>query len=120
MQWGIPADRYWDLTYLEIIAQVEANKNRYELEMKNRAMFDYNSAQLNAYAFNTPNKMPKIYEMYPFLEEERKQVSNSFEDNEEFNESLDQQLLLQQLTGVANHLRKAGGKDGTGKTGDNH
>lgn len=54
IEWGVPADKFWSMSYSEIIAQVEANKKRYELEMKNEAMFRYNSAALNAYALNDP------------------------------------------------------------------
>ena len=120
LEWGVQANQFWDMTFEEIIDQVEANKKRHELDMRTRAMFDYNSAQLNAYAFNDPNKMPKAHEIYPFLDEERKQVSNRYEDTEEFNQDYDQQLLIQQLLGVTNHLKKAGEKDGTGNTGDIH
>lgn len=66
---GIDADRFWEMTYDEIIVQAEANKKIKEREVKEKAMLDYKAAQLQAYAFNDPKKMPKFEAHYQFAEQ---------------------------------------------------
>lgn len=105
------------MTYLEIIVQVEANKKRYELEMKNEAMFRYNSATLNAYALNAPNEMPKIEEIFPFMKTEEQQVPIS---EQPYDMEEDRAIFMRAAMGVQQHLRKVGETDGNGETGDNH
>lgn len=117
VEWGVPANEYWAMSYAEIVTQVEANKKRYEMEMRNRAMFDYNAAQLNAYAFNQPNKMPKIEAIYPFLKADADQVADNLPVSEQpYNASEDQAILMQALMGINNHIKKNGGEkiDGNG------
>lgn len=117
IEWGVPADKFWSMSYSEIIAQVEANKKRYELEMKNEAMFRYNSATLNAYALNDPSKMPKIEEIFPFMKTEEQQVPIS---EQPYDMEEDRAIFMRAAMGVQQHLRKVGETDGTGETGDNH
>lgn len=110
VEWGVPANEYWSMTYAEIVTQVEANKKRYELEMKNKAMFDYNSAQLNAYAFNDPSKMPKVEEVFPFLKKEKESSQpQQGTTNEDYNMEKDKAILLSNLQAITNHLKKGGG-----------
>ncbi|HFE9852474.1 hypothetical protein [Enterococcus sp. DIV1420a] len=96
------------MTYDEIIKQVTANKKRYELEMKNRAMFDYNAAQLNAFAFNKPDKMPKAEKMYPFLKSEEDKLPIS---EQPYDMETDRAIFMQSLLGLQQRLNKNGGGD---------
>lgn len=80
IEWGIPSDKYWSLTFLEIMNQVQANKKRHELESKERAIYDYKQAQILAYAFNSPEKMPSPEKMYPILEDKNKQEQTVSQD----------------------------------------
>ncbi|MGM0214971.1 hypothetical protein [Enterococcus sp. AZ109] len=68
---GIPADKYWSLSYEEIIVQATANQKVRERDMKEKAIMDYKLAQLNAFSFNDPKKMPGLDEFYG-LESETK------------------------------------------------
>lgn len=112
VEWGVPANEYWAMSYAEIVTQVEANKKRYEMEMKNRAMFDYNSAQLNAYAFNQPNKMPKAETIYPFLKsEEEKEIAALPISEQSYRSDEDQAILMRALMGINNHIKKNGGEE---------
>ncbi len=72
---GIPADRFWSMTYEEIIIQAEANGKIRKRELEEQAYLDYKATQLNAYAFNDPKKMPKFDDYYNF-----DQVSATEED----------------------------------------
>ncbi|QBO35376.1 hypothetical protein EQG49_02290 [Periweissella cryptocerci] len=65
---GIPVDKFWELTYGELMVQLEANRNREMRKLQMQAMMDYKQAQLNMYT-NAPNEMPKIHEHYPFVEQ---------------------------------------------------
>ena len=111
VEWGIPANEYWSMSYAEIITQVEANKKRHEMEMKNKAMFDYNAAQLNAWAFNEPNKMPKAEAIYPFLKSEEEQKLEELPISEQpYAPTEDQAILMRSLMGIKNHINKNGGE----------
>lgn len=81
--------------------------------MKNEAMFRYNQATLNAYAFNSPDKMPKIGDIFHFMktEEEQQPVSAQPYDMEE-----DKAIFMRMAMGVQQNLRKVGETDGTGET----
>lgn len=77
VEMGIDADKYWSMSYEEIVVQAEANKKIKERELLEKSMFDYKLSQLNAYAFNSPKEMPKFETHYPFsidVSSERKQV----------------------------------------------
>lgn len=63
---GIDADRFWSMTYEEIIVQAEANQKIRKRELEEQAYLDYKATNLNAYAFNDPKKMPKFDEYYNF------------------------------------------------------
>lgn len=67
---GIPAEKYWSMTYEEIVVQSEANAVIRKQKLEEQAMMDYKAAQLNAYGFNDPKKMPKIDQHYPFMKSE--------------------------------------------------
>jgi len=71
---GIPAEKYWSMSYEEIVVQAEANIAIRKTELEEQAMMDYKAAQLSAYAFNDPKKMPKPEQHYPFLQTEKKQA----------------------------------------------
>ncbi|HFE9851433.1 TPA: hypothetical protein ACGBG5_001723 [Enterococcus faecalis] len=70
---GIPAEKYWSMTYEEIVIQAEANIANRKQQLEEQAVMDYKAAQLSAYAFNDPQKMPKPEEHYRFLPGEEKQ-----------------------------------------------
>lgn len=109
IEWGVPADKFWEMSYDEIVKQVEANKKRYEVELKNRAMFDYNSAQLNAYAFNSPEKMPKAETIFPFLADNfDPEVENVPVSEQPYIQENDQAILMRALLGVNQHIKKRG------------
>lgn len=74
---GIPAEKYWSMTYEEIVLQAEANVAIRKQQLKEKAMMDYKAAQLNAYGFNDPKKMPKPDQHYPFLKKEDKQEQSN-------------------------------------------
>ncbi|WP_244660752.1 hypothetical protein [Lactobacillus nasalidis] len=57
------------MDFNEIMVQVGANKKREQEELKKRAYMDHELAQLIAYAFNDPNKMPSVEKAYPFIKE---------------------------------------------------
>lgn len=63
---GIPADKYWSMTYGEILTQAEANAAIHKRQLEEQAMMDYKAAQLNAFALNDPKKMPKFNDHYNF------------------------------------------------------
>lgn len=71
IEWGIPAVEFWELTFNEIMMQIGANKKVHEREMREKAVFDYNQAQLLKFAFNDPSKMPKFEEAYSFANPEK-------------------------------------------------
>lgn len=103
IEWGIPADKYWSLTFGEIMLQVSANKKRKLEESKEKAMFDYNLAQLVAFAFNKPEKMPKPEAVYSILKEEDEPKQNLVSQDvleSTYNPTADQDLFLQIAKGV--------------------
>lgn len=63
---GIDADKFWSMTYGELIVQAEGNESIRKREIEEKAFLDYKQAQLQAYAFNEPKKMPKFSDHYPF------------------------------------------------------
>lgn len=101
---GIASDAYWEMTFDEIMVQVLANKNNRERELKEKAMFDYNQAQLMMYAVNDPSKMPAIDKMYPWMADkpQHKVVQPVKEDNglKPYIAEMDQAILLQMVAGV--------------------
>lgn len=101
---GIASDAYWEMTFDEIMVQVLANKNNRERELKEKAMFDYNQAQLMMYAVNDPSKMPAIDKMYPWMADkpQHEVVQPVKEGNglKPYNADLDQAILLQMVAGV--------------------
>ncbi|MGM0239486.1 hypothetical protein [Enterococcus sp. AZ103] len=82
---GIDADKYWSMTYEEIVVQAEANVAKRKQELEQQAMLDYKAAQLNAYALNEPKKMPKFEDHYPF--------ANSDVETKEPNQQQDWQIM---------------------------
>lgn len=78
---GIPADRFWFMTYEEIIVQAEANQKKRHRELEEQALLDYKATQLNAYAFNNPKKMPKFEAYYNFNQQET--VENDTENQQQ-------------------------------------
>lgn len=78
---GIPAEKYWSMTYEEIISQAEANIAYRQKELEEQARLDYKAAQLNAWALNEPKKMPKFEEHYPFFKKEPSQQEDSHQQD---------------------------------------
>lgn len=70
---GIDADRFWSMSYSEIIVQAEANKKIRQRELEDQAFLDYKATQLNAYAVNDPKKMPKFDDHYNFNQRSEKE-----------------------------------------------
>lgn len=64
---GIPADRYEDMTYLEIVAQIKANRKQHLEQLREQAVMDHTQASLMAFALNDPQKMPSVSKAYPFI-----------------------------------------------------
>lgn len=110
VQYGVDAERFWGMSFKEVMIQTLANrKNRID-EMKFRAMMDHQQANLIAFAFNDPNKMPKPEEAYPFLkDDQQKQVEQAPEWKK------DQMQLMAQAARVKafNKLKKGGTEHGT-------
>jgi hypothetical protein len=57
---GIPADKYWHLSFGELMVELEAVQWRRENEQKTSASEDIRLAQLISYAFNDPKNMPQL------------------------------------------------------------
>jgi hypothetical protein len=74
---GIDADRFWSMTYDEIITQAEANIKIRRRELEEKAYLDYKASQLNAYAFNDPKKMPKFDDYYNFSKTNNTETSEA-------------------------------------------
>lgn len=70
---GVDATEFWNMDFNEIMVQVGANRKREREELKKRAYMDHELAQLIAYAFNDPNKMPSVEKAYPFIKEDQPQ-----------------------------------------------
>lgn len=84
---GIPADKYWSMTFDEIMLQCSANKKTKERETKEKALFDYNMIRGLAYSFNKPEATPKFEEMYPMFDE-RTEEQKVIEQHSEVNQDL--------------------------------
>lgn len=114
VEWGVAAQDYWQMTFREIMMQVTANRQRHEFELKEKAMLDYKLAQLNAYAFNDPQKMPKPDAVYPFMKDEQQQLPVS---EQPYSAEEDKAIFMAMANAVQNHNeRKRGEVDGTGNT----
>lgn len=92
---GIPATDYWSMTFDEIMVQVQANKKVRERDMRDKAIMDYKLAQLNAYSFNDPKKMPGLDEFYG-LENERTTESLDGSENPQSEVSSEDRKWLKQ------------------------
>ncbi len=77
---GIDATEFWSMDFNEIMVQVGANRQREREELKKRAYMDHELAQLIAYAFNDPNKMPSVEKAYPFIKEDQPQEDRPQEE----------------------------------------
>lgn len=91
---GIPADKYWSMSFDEIMLQCSANKKIKEREHKEKASFDYNMIQGMMYAFNDPKNMPKAEKLYPMLAEE-KPVKEKPKEIQPYNAEADQTLFME-------------------------
>jgi hypothetical protein len=69
VQAGINAKEYWELTYDELVTQLQGIKHQKEEEAKHDASLDYNLAHLIAYAFHQPDNMPDFDTFYQFEED---------------------------------------------------
>jgi hypothetical protein len=98
---GIPADRYDDMTYLEIVAQIKANRKRHLEQLREQAVMDHTQASLMAFALNDPQKMPSVAKAYPFISDDGEVSQSSSPAPEKQLEPQpawqnDQAMLLQQ------------------------
>lgn len=96
---GIPADKYWSMSFDEIMLQCSANKKVKEREQKEKASFDYNMIQGMMYAFNDPKNMPKAEKLYPMLAEEES-VKEKPKEIQPYNAEADQALFMEIAKGV--------------------
>lgn len=55
------------MTYLEIVAQIKANRKRHFEQLREQAVMDHTQASLMAFALNDPQKMPSVAKAYPFI-----------------------------------------------------
>lgn len=101
---GIDADKYWSMTYEEIVVQAEANANKRKAELEQQAMLDYKAAQLNAYALNEPKKMPKFEDHYPFTK-----IGN---EPEEENKQQDWRVMKERMMNYTEAIKKTREKKG--------
>lgn len=68
LQAGVDPERFWELSYADVCAQIEAFNNRNRVLMQQRAAMDYALARLIAAGFHSPNKMPNtVQQAYPQL-----------------------------------------------------
>lgn len=98
---GIPADKYWSMTFDEIMLQCSANKKAKEREVKEKAAFDYNMIQGMMFAFNDPKNMPKAEKLYPVLAEEKEEVKK-VEPQKPYVQETDQAVFLAMAKNVKN------------------
>jgi hypothetical protein len=105
---GIPADKYWSMTYGEIMEEIDAISFRRESELKEKAMLDYTSAQLITKGFHQPDKMPKIEEAYKVFED----LGIEFIEEEEVEHlSLEEQRFLKIFGGNFDFDEEGGASD---------
>jgi len=67
---GITVERFWRMTYAEVVEEIEAVNRRREIDYQDqrrlRAEMDYQLAQLIGTAFGSPKKYPKtLQKAYP-------------------------------------------------------
>lgn len=96
---GISSTDFWEMTFDEIMVQVEANKKRHENELKEKAMFDYTQQRLGIYAFNDPKNFPKYEDAYPFLNQLKEEVVQAVSEDEEKKKAMltDQEIMRQNV-----------------------
>ncbi|WP_308605700.1 hypothetical protein [uncultured Enterococcus sp.] len=105
------------MTYEEIVLQAEANVAIRKQQLEEKAMMDYKAAQLNAYGFNDPKKMPKPDQHYPFLKAEDKQESESVQQQDwRINKArmMEYTEMIKQTRERKNKQEKEGVDHGTG------
>lgn len=95
---GIPSNDFWDMTFEEIMTEVNVRQKIKKNALRERATFDYNIAQMMVYAVNDPKKMPKIDELYPFMKEDVVQPTKVVEQIEEVNQ--DQAVFMQMAKAI--------------------
>ncbi len=79
---------------LELMTQIKANNKRRLDEWRSKAYMDHRLSELVAFAVNDPAKMPKIEEVYPFVQDDVDQTAQvSLEENDW---KKDQALFMQQ------------------------
>lgn len=68
---GLSENEFWDMTLAEIVRYAESQNRRKQQEYKERAIFDYNLANLIGVSisrlYSKSNKYPSIQEAYPTL-----------------------------------------------------
>ncbi|EPH61160.1 hypothetical protein D931_02837 [Enterococcus faecium 13.SD.W.09] len=89
IQCSIRADRFWSLSYGEVIQEVQAFKENHLRKLKEKAEFAYAEANLASYAHHQPKKMPKKETVFPIL------VRSFGEDTQEQAEKSNQEIPWQ-------------------------
>lgn len=122
IDYGVAAESYWELTLEEIMLTSESAKRIRIADLKEKVMFEYKMAQLNAYAFNEPKKMPKPNDHYPFLKEiqnnEAKEVAPNNQPSipQKTNWELHKEMMMRQAQAIktkrARESRSEGGGGG--------
>lgn len=95
---GISANDFWDMTFEEIMLEVNARQRIKKNSLRERATFDYNMAQMMVYAVNDPKKMPKIDELYPFMKDEVVEQPKAVKRVDEANQ--DQAVFMQMAKAI--------------------
>lgn len=102
------------MTYLEIVAQMKANRKRHAEALREQAVMDHTQATLMAFAINDPQKMPSLQKAYPFVEQLNYQVDQhvaktNIEQPQRTQERAwqnDQAMLIQQAMKVKETRRR--------------
>ncbi|MBL1228130.1 hypothetical protein IW492_02645 [Enterococcus sp. BWB1-3] len=97
---GIKADRFWSLSYQEIIREVEAYKENRIQELKEQAQLAYAQANLTSYSVHAPQKMPKQAAAFPILGVQETGYTKQKEELPQW--KIDQMKMLE----VANAIKK--------------
>lgn len=100
---GIPATEYDDMTYLQIVAQIRANRKQHSEQLKEQAVMDHRQATLMAFALNDPQHMPSLQKAYPFIQQIDAQVESKPAQPAWQN---DQAMLIQRAMAVKETLQR--------------
>ena len=104
---GIASTDFWNMTFDEIMVQVEANRKIHENKLREQAMFDYSQQRMAIFAFNDPKNFPKFEEAYPFLKQIKEEVKEAVSEEEmRKKEMLSDQEIMRQNAMLIKETRK--------------